>query len=350
MISVCMIVKNESQYLAANLAAIRENFDDLVVVDTGSTDGSQEIAQGYTDQVHTFQWVDDFSAARNYSLTHAKHDWVLVVDADERIEPVDHAKLAHLLRRHPEGVGRVMVLNQVDEDGGVTHIEEPITRLFRKSLYHYEGIIHEQVCTRDGGQAFPRFESPIVLDHVGYRSGVMLSKDKLNRNIDLLRLAISREPGEPYHHYQLGQSLYLKKEYAQACGSFEKALSLQTDMRLEYNQKLIESFGYALINSSQYERAKALLAYEEHCPTTDFAFLKGLILMNNGDLQGAVDTFLRCTKMPAGRKEGVNTFKAHHNIGVILECAGRVEDALTFYRACEGYGPAQEGLQRLAAR
>ncbi len=347
MISVCMIVKNESQILADSLAAIRQHFDDLVVVDTGSTDGSQDIARRFTDQVHHFEWTNDFSAARNHSISLARHDWVLSIDADEVIADVDHEKVLALLKTQPDSVGRVTVRNHVDDDGVMGTVTERISRLFRKSIYHYQGIIHEQIHPVTGKENTPRFSAPIILDHFGYRSDILQAKDKLNRNIQLLDIALAGSPQDAYLHYQRGQSQFLAGDYAQACQSFERSLSLRPDLSLEYVQSAIEGLGYALINSGRYAEAMGLLKYEESCPSTDFRFLKALILMNNGDLQGAVEAFLQCVKMPPGKKEGVNSFKAYHNIGVILECSDMKADAITFYEACGEYPPAMAGIQRL---
>lgn len=346
MLSVCMIVKNESQHLANTLASIARQFDDIVVVDTGSTDGTQEIARRYVGQVHHFEWINDFSAARNYSLSLARHDWVLVVDADEELADIDHAALAALLQANPQGIGQIDQVNHLNENGEISTVTDPATRLFRRSLYHYQGTIHEQVHPRQG-KARPLFRAPISVDHVGYQTEVLASKDKLGRNIALLRAALQDSPQDAYLHYQLGKSLYLRQDYAQACESFAQALRQPVDFSLEYSQNLIECHGYALLNSGRYDQAMALLRHEPYCQSVDFAFLKALILMNNGDLQGAVDTFLQCIRMPAGRKEGVNSFKALYNIGVILECSDRADDASTFYQACGEYAPAAAGIRRL---
>ena len=109
----------------------------------------------------------------------------------------------------------------------------------------------------------------------------------------------------------------------------------------------METFGYALINRGDPAGALRLVESAPDFPSTDFAFLKASVLMNAGRLQEAVDLFVQCTRMPAGRKDGVNTFKACHNIGVILECSGMPEQARGFYRACGDYAPAQAGLARL---
>ncbi|MFC3395220.1 glycosyltransferase [Brenneria rubrifaciens] len=347
MISVCMIVKDEAQHLENSLHALAQYFDDIVVVDTGSTDCSKEIAARFTNKIYDFQWIADFSAARNFSLSFAKYDWVLIVDADEVLSFIDLPALSTLIDAHPTGIGRVERVDYIDDPNGGGIIRERIGRLFRKTLYEYRGIIHEQVNARNAATPVNRFYVPISLNHVGYQTEILLNKDKIVRNITLLRTAIDGNPTDPYLHYQLGKSYYLAKDYLSASESFSTALGYQTDFSYEYNEQLIEGYGYALINLGEYKQALTVLEYEKYCHSTDFSFLKALILMNNGDLQQAINIFLSCTQMPPGRSEGVNNYKANYNIGVILECSGMLKDAMAFYQKCDNFKPALDGITRI---
>ncbi|MEI7265814.1 glycosyltransferase [Pectobacterium versatile] len=348
MISVCMIVKNEALHLGNALKEIAKYFDDIVVVDTGSTDDSKNIARVFTDKVYDFEWIADFSAARNYALQFTKHDWVLVIDADEEIESIDMAALSKLLHQHATKIGNIERLDHVDEDGENSIVKENFSRLFRKDLYYYEGSIHEQIVPRTTNtHTTKRFTAPIVLNHIGYQQEVLRQTNKIARNISMLEKAISDTPKEPYLHYQLGKSYYLNKDYLSAINSFSIAIKLQSNFFLTYNENLIECYGYSLINIGKYKESLDVLKYEKYCPSTDFIFLKSLILMNNSDFQGALDNFQRCISMPPGRKSGVNSYKANHNIAVILECHNMLNEAVTFYRKCGDYAPAQAGISRI---
>ncbi|MEC5344874.1 glycosyltransferase [Brenneria populi] len=351
MISVCMIVKNESQYLENTLGGVAKYFDDIVVVDTGSTDNTKAIAGVFTNKVYDFAWISDFSAARNFSLSFAKYDWVLIIDADEEIIPFDMADLHRLLNDNPQGIGRVIQINHINEGEEAGVVKEPVGRLFRKDLYHYQGIIHEQIVPKGHKSIVAnRFMTPISLNHIGYRQEILLSKNKVARNITLLQKAIALTPQEPYLHYQLGRSYYLDKNYALAASSFEVALAMQKNAFYSYSEILIESYGYALINMGEYKKALSVLQYEQCVDSTDFIFLKALILMNNGELQRAVDTFLLCTKMKPGNNEGVNSYKANYNIGVILECSKMYGKARELYHKCGNYKPALDGLMRIMGK
>ena len=96
-LSLCMIVKNEEETLPQCLEPVKDVFDQIVVVDTGSEDNTVEIAKNYGAEVHYFPWIDDFSAARNESLKHATGDWIFWLDADDRMERQEALKLRELI-------------------------------------------------------------------------------------------------------------------------------------------------------------------------------------------------------------------------------------------------------------
>ena len=99
-LSLCMIVKNEDRHLARCLASLKPLVDEMIIVDTGSTDNTRDIAGIFGAKVFDVEWTEDFAAARNFSLEHASGDWILVMDADEVIAPDDHKALRGLIRKH----------------------------------------------------------------------------------------------------------------------------------------------------------------------------------------------------------------------------------------------------------
>ncbi|UVO06846.1 glycosyltransferase [Pectobacterium polonicum] len=345
-----MIVKNEALHLGNSLKEITKYFDDIVVVDTGSTDDTKNIARNFTDKVYDFEWISDFSAARNYSLQFSKYDWILVVDADEVINQFDATLLLSLINEHPTKVGTVEIASITNDEnpGEIDLIQERISRIFNKKYYEFFGIIHEQICKKNTGKVPEgRFDTPLSFMHNGYTKEVIESKNKIVRNITLLQQSIDKTSNDAYLHYQLGKSYYLGKDYEQAAQSFETSLRLQKNIPQDYNEVLIECYGYCLINTARYEKALDILQYESINSSTDFMFLKALILMNNSDFQNAINTFQLCTKMGPGRKQGVGTYKANYNIAVILECFGMKSEALDYYQRCGNYKLALEGIIRI---
>jgi len=95
-ISLCMIIKNEGKVLSRCLDSIKDLMDEIIIIDTGSTDNTKEIAKNYTDKIYDFEWIDDFSAARNYSFSKANKDYIYVADADEVLDAINHERFQQL--------------------------------------------------------------------------------------------------------------------------------------------------------------------------------------------------------------------------------------------------------------
>ena len=95
-ISLCMIIKNEGKVLSRCLDSIKDLMDEIIIIDTGSTDNTKEIASNYTNKIYDFEWTDDFSAARNYSFSKATKDYIYVADADEVIDAINHGRFQQL--------------------------------------------------------------------------------------------------------------------------------------------------------------------------------------------------------------------------------------------------------------
>lgn len=344
-ISLCMIVKNEEELLAKCLEHIVPHMSEIIIVDTGSTDRTKEIAHQFTDQIYDFEWCNDFSQARNFSISKASNDWILVLDADEIVTEFDRNIPKSLEKFDELTVGRIKRINSIEDKWGPTVNTERISRLFNKRWFHYEGIIHEQIVQKNSDKAYKTIPVGITVDHVGYAKEVVNKKFKLNRNINMLQQAISTAPNDPYLHYQLGKSYYMAKEYQQAHDSFQTALSQPVNFAYEYVQDLIESYGYTLINTERYQQALKLEQYSIYYHNSpDFNFLLGLIYMNNARFSKAVESFLNCVGMKEGKMQGVNSYLANYNIAVIYEILGYTKEAIAYYEQCGNYQPAKNRL------
>jgi glycosyltransferase involved in cell wall biosynthesis len=364
-ISLVMIVKNEESTLEHCLVSIAPYVDEIIIVDTGSTDRTKEIAFKYTNMVYDYVWVNDFAAARNYSISKASNEYILVLDSDEIVEDIDIDIIKLLIEQNKKKIGRIMRINEYTRKDAFYKYNERINRIFSKKYYQYEGIIHEQVVPIS---AIPFTEQsqkdeevsqshktltdpdntylvPLTIRHSGYEGNLETRKKKTDRNISLLKLALESTPNDPYILYQLGKSYYMEENYVYACEFFSYALYADLDPRLEYVQDLVESYGYSLINSGQYETALQLLnIYDEFSGSADFIFLIALIFMNNGRFQEAVREFLKATEKSCCKMEGVNSYLSYYNIAVIYECLGQNDKARRNYLKCEDYTPAKERL------
>ena len=347
MLTLCMILKNEEKNLKNCLSKVVNFVDEIILVDTGSNDRTKVIASEFTNKIYDFKWCNDFSKARNFSISKASNDWILVLDADEFV--IDFNKdsiyefINHFLNKNK--VGRIQRINIMEDSDGDKKYIERVNRLFNKNYFHYEGIIHEQIVALDG-KAYETDKVEIIADHVGYTKEVLNRTDKIKRNIDLLNIAVKENSDDPYLYFQLGKSYYMLKDYKISASYFEKALSFQLDFRLEYVESLIETYGYALINSGRYSDALVL----ENCldiysNRPDFHFLMGLIYMNNAKFTQAVESFLECTKFSDSKVQEITTYIAYYNIGVIYEVLGFREKAIEYYNMCGDYEPAKKRLE-----
>ena len=352
MLSVCIIVKNEEKNIARCLQCLKPHGFEVVVVDTGSTDKTKEVALQYTEHVYDFVWCDDFAVAKNFAISKATNPYVMVIDSDEFLEPLEVERLYQMIKNHPREVGRICRRNVFTRNGQEQENQEWINRVFPKDKYCYEGRIHEQIVVKDNDDNYETYQTPVVIEHTGYDLTLKERKEKANRNYTLLIQELERLEKEeseskqiPYILYQLGKSCYMAEEYEKACEYFSQGLSYDLNPKLEYVIDMVETYGYALINSGQAQTALLFEnIYEEFGNNADFQFLMGLIYMNNARFEQAVQEFLKATKHSQCRNKGVNSYSAYYNVGVIYECLGKKEEAITYYRKCGEYEPAKKRL------
>lgn len=349
MLSLCMIVKNEEDNIGKCLEAVKGFLDEIIIVDTGSSDATKEICFTYTDKVYDFKWNDDFAAARNFSISNASNDWILVLDADEELTDFNREQIIKFIKNENNYklVGRIKIINILEDEMGTKRYIERVNRVFNKKYYHYKGAIHEQIISEDG-ENYNTINVDIIADHIGYTKEIMKKTDKIQRNLELLQQSIKNNNKDPYLYYQLGKTYYLDKKYENAAECFNKALSFKVNTRYEYVQDLIETYGYSLINTGRYAQALELKKYEnEYSSLLDYKFLMALIYMNNALFEQAIKGFLDCIGEKEGKMEGSNSYLSCYNIGVIYECSGLKKEAIFYYKKCGDYKPALDGLNRL---
>ena len=349
-ISVCIITRNEAAYLDKCLKALIKYPFEIVVTDTGSTDESIDVAGKYTDKIYTYKWNDDFSAARNFCASKASNDMIMMVDTDESARDFDFEKLMDIIAHNSGMVGRVRLNNIYTREGAQCSSYEKISRIYDRRYFHYEGKVHEQIVPFHGEEMFT-YEVPVTFTHVGYDGDPEKLRPKAERNIRLLKKELARENDNdkiPYIMYQIGKSYYMLREYDNALDFFEEATGYDLNPKLEYVADLVVSYGYTLINTGQNEKALMFEnLYEEFSYSCDFVFLMALIYMNNAAFDAAVGEFMKATRYKECSMEGVNSYLAFYNIGVIYECLGYNKEAIGYYLKCGGYDKAVTRLNIL---
>ena len=184
-ISVCIITKNEALKLKKCLASLKRYDVEIVVVDTGSTDETLQVIEEYADIKGNYKWNDNFAEARNYSITLANNEWILVLDSDEWIESADMNLInSILLQSDGNIVGRIERINDINLSDENVKGTERISRLFNKKYCHYEGRIHEQVVSINGDE-IETIDVPITAGHslVSLRLNTCVSPHELKSMI-----------------------------------------------------------------------------------------------------------------------------------------------------------------------
>ena len=350
-ISICVIMKNEEKNMENFLSSIKKHFEgypyELVLVDTGSTDATLSIAEKYTDKIFHFKWIGDFSAARNFSLSCASNDWVLILDCDEYVEELDPRGFQAIIAYHPASVGMLSRKNHYEMNGTDSVYTDDVERFFDRRLFHYEAIIHEQVRAIDGSD-FERVALPLTVDHCGYNGSIEDLRKKAERNNELLFKMLEETPDDPYLYFQIGQSYNMLRDDEKACYYYGKGLEYDVDPRAEYVQLMVIGYGYALLHLERYDEALQFQnIYEEFATTADFVCLMGLIYLRKGMIVQAMAEFLKATTFETASTEGANSFIPTFNMGCINEVLGDIDTAVALYKKCGDFKPATDRLKAL---
>ena len=231
-LSQCMIVKNEEKNIRKALSWAKDIAFEQIVVDTGSTDHTVEIAKEMGARVYHFSWVNDFAAAKNFAIDQAKGDWIAFLDADEYFTAKDAKTLLKILEQlenSKKSTQSVQVVRSkmihLDDQGKPFSIAVQ-DRIFRNlPNLRYHGQIHEQL--KPTGKFEPvclNAEETLSIFHTGYSSSAYLETGKTSRNIELLRKALADQP-EDYNLWSyLGDSLMVEGDCEQAIDCFRKVL------------------------------------------------------------------------------------------------------------------------------
>ena len=228
-LSAVLIVKDEEEVLGACLDALRSAVDEVVVYDTGSSDGTRDVARARGAVVVGGFWDDHFGDARNRALAHATGDWVLSVDADEVLTG-DTAALRRGCASAPQGLVQVVV--ESSTGGGSPHRSHPV-RLFRRGGFTWVGALHEYLVPVAGAPSVTASPSAsgCHLQHSGYEPAVMASRAKAERNLAVARSAVEALPHsgeEPTAVWDaLGRSLAMAGRPAEALEALDTVLALR---------------------------------------------------------------------------------------------------------------------------
>ncbi len=250
-VSATLIVRDESEFIADCLRSLAGNVDEIVLVDTGSRDDTIEIASRFPIKLHHFAWCNDFSAARNFARERASGDWILYIDADERLEIPDRDEFSRLLSDRGKIAWQLRRHHRV----GWTALSK--LRLFRNDpRIRFQGVIHESI--EPSVEAAVRADGAEVgicglrLHHIGYETD---QRPKNSRYIPLLRDRLSREPNNLYCWWHLGECLRLSGDDNAAVEAWSIGIARLRELE---SRKLAKSILYLSLIKLQHDRGAAI--------------------------------------------------------------------------------------------
>ncbi|MBU2621296.1 MAG: glycosyltransferase [Proteobacteria bacterium] len=220
LISVCMIAKNEEKFIDQCLSSVKPIADEIIFVDTGSTDQTVEIARKYTDKIYFHPWNDSFSEARNHYLKYAKGDWIFQIDADDELVQESIANVLMAVQDKEIDAILVQIVNTT-RTGSVRDIQN-VERIFRNNgVIHYEGRIHNRVVGITSAKVYP-----IRYTHHGYNLIGEDADKKFNRTVTLLKRDLDDNPEDPVTHHYLSCSYLSRNMYKETLEYGLKAINL----------------------------------------------------------------------------------------------------------------------------
>jgi glycosyltransferase involved in cell wall biosynthesis len=350
-ISAVLIVRNEARNIDACLSALKPVADEIVVMDTGSDDGTMAQARNFTEAVYSMTWGDDFAAARNAAIGHATGDWVLSIDADEVVRAPEEARrqLLDFIQFQPAGTtGTIQHVSPTTHGVERTTVSGHVERFFPRDGFRFEGSIHEQVVS-DGGVKTTA-STGVIVDHSGYDQSVADPAHKARRNIPLLEKAVAAHPEDEYYHYQLGRAHYTVLNYAAAIPALEKALALiafapdqpptgaQGPVSREVLTNAIVSLAYAYANTNRLADAEALLGTHielAHAGTqwADFYHVCGYVALMLGDIERAKAGYTEAMRCGSIREDvaGTGSYASAYHLGLLAEAEKDLIAAIRSY-------------------
>lgn len=338
-LALVMIAKDEARAIGRTLESAAPHVDRMIVLDTGSSDATAQIARAVGAEVHTFAWCDDFADARNAALSHSDADWNLILDADEWIEGGAES-LAALPAAGGGFLGEIRIESRMDLPGSEGLAQSWLPRVLPRGVI-YEGRIHEQPVS-----GLPRRRLALTVGHDGYTAEQLARKGQ--RNETLLMAELQAAPGDAYLWFQLAKEHQARDRAPQAALCFTEALRL-APAEVVWRHALVVRAMIALKANGQLADAIALadaeVAHWQASP--DFYFVIGDLYLEAASQEPdrALDHFLpvaeaawkRCLEIGEcpdldGAVAGRGGFMAAHNLAAFYETLGRATEAADYAR------------------
>ncbi len=339
-LSLCMIVKDEEKNLPECLKHIRHVVDEIIVVDTGSKDNTPHIARQLGAKVFFFKWCDDFSAARNESLRHATGEYIIYLDADDRIDKENAEKIALLKKKLPSNKDIAYSLKIVLPSPNGTKNTAYQVRIFPNLPdVRFEQPIHEQIVPSLKRKGIKGVLTDIVIEHKGYEDEKILRK-KAFRNLAILKRLLSKDQNNWFTHYFLAQTYEVLGE-RELCEIHLKKVMTEECKKTDENWFIGAGLKYCQLLTEMNRRKEAkdlLLSLEKEFPKNELIkFFIAEMDIEDGDYMSALNRYItinpeKLTLITIPVAEDNIRFKYYLNMGICYEMTEYYNLALNVYK------------------
>ncbi|WP_051624040.1 glycosyltransferase [Clostridium akagii] len=337
-ISLCMIVKNEEKYMKMCLENAMKLVDEVIIVDTGSTDKTKEIIEKISGNIKIidYRWQDDFSKARNISLENATGDWILMLDADEKLL-CDPDKVRETLANTKAAGYKIPLYNIINTKTVV--YSAVYIKFFRNNKgYKYKGRIHEQINLPDAGLNENIIDEKIAkVMHYGYLESIVKGKSKSERNLRILKKELKEDPNNPFIYYNIGVGYHMAGDYEKSlkyffkCNSIasKKSLTRITLYEIDMSKRIAECLAQLKKYDECIDMIDELLSDNCYKRFVDLEYLKGMCYYLQKQYKEAIKCFHKCTEMGETKEFlsvlGMGSFKAKF---MMARCYVELKDEL----------------------
>jgi|SRR3989338_891512 len=331
-LSLCMIAKNEEEYLEQCLNSVKELVDEIIIIDTGSADKTKDIAKKFGAKIYDFKWIDDFSAARNESIRHATKDWIIVLDADEVLDKEAAKAIRDFIKKNEYDAFSFIQKNYTNDSSIAGFVSEEhtigeldyigwygslIVRLFRNQKgYEFSGTVHELVEQSIEAKKGKIAVTNIPIHHYGNASPEIVKK-KRKHYLELCRKKAKQNPNDS-SYFELGVLYKENGEFDDAIKSFKKS----TQINPRQNMALYE-LGVIYEQKKDYDEAiknyTGSLKIKENAEAYQNL---GVCYLKKGMLKESYRNLTKAMLL------NPNKYTIYNNLGAVLEKNGNYDTAM----------------------